>query len=358
MDALMKDSEFLSILRTIAPGTKLRKALDDIARAKLGSMLFFVHSMKEFDHLIQDGFYFNTEFTPEKLYELSKMDGAIVLDENVSRIFAANTQLIPDTSIPTTETGMRHRTAERLTKQSSMLVVTVSSRSNVITIYKNGIKYPLYDTNFLVSKINQSLTVLEQYKKNLDARMNRFEVQELNDTVKLNDIMHLISRFLQAHRVCKDILPNIVEIGEEGRLAEMRLQEIVRDLEEQMVFLFMDYSSEIDTANLNVESTKFWEKMEDSGPIVIARILGYDVSSISQMEDIEIVPRGFRLLVMKSKIPMSIVTKTIDRFKNIHEMRCAGIEALKEVDGIGTKRAKAIIGSIEYLKRDVAFSLH
>ncbi|HIJ57981.1 MAG TPA: DNA integrity scanning protein DisA [Deltaproteobacteria bacterium] len=343
-------SDFLSILRFLAPGTKLRKALDDIARAKLGSMLFFVHSAKEFEHLIQDGFYFNAEFTPEKLYELSKMDGAIILDEGISRIFAANTQLMPDTSIPTTETGMRHRTAERLAKQTGRLVVTVSSRSNVITIYHNRIKYPLYNTNFLISKINQSLTVLKQCKENLDKRITHFEIQELNDTVKLIDITHLISSFLETYRICEDIIPNIIEIGEEGKLADMRLQEIVRDLEEQLRFLFMDYGMENATVHWTDESNRFFENLKDTGPIVIARILGYDVSSVSQMEETEVVPKGFRLLIVKSKIPMSIAVKVVDEFENVHGIRCAGIETLKEVDGIGTKRANAIIESIEHLK--------
>jgi len=346
----MKGFEFLSILRILAPGTKLRKALDDITRAKLGSMLFFVHSAREFEHLIQDGFYFNTEFTPEKLYELSKMDGAIILDEGVSRIFAANTQLVPDTSISTTETGMRHRTAERLTKQTGKLVVTVSSRSNVITIYKNGSKYPLYNTNLLISKISQSLTVLEQYKENLDKRTAHFEIQELNDTIKLVDITQLISSILETHHICEDIIPNIIEIGDEGKLADMRLQEIVRDIEEQLRFLFMDYNAENGKVHCEDESNIFWENLKDTGPIVIARILGYDVSSVSQLEEIEVVPRGYRLLILKSKIPMSITVKAVDEFRNIQGIRCAGIEALKGDAGIGIKRAKAIIESIEHLK--------
>ena len=348
----MKDSDFLSILRILAPGTKLRKALDDITRAKLGSMLFFVHSAREFEHLIQDGFYFNTEFTPEKLYELSKMDGAIILDEGVSRIFAANTQLIPDTSILTTETGMRHRAAERLAKQTGKLVVTVSSRSNVITIYKNGIKYPLYDTSFLVSKISQSLTVLEQYKENLDKRIAHFEIQELNNTIKLVDITQLISSILETHHICEDIIPNIIEIGEEGKLADMRLLEIVRDIEEQLRFLFMDYNAENGKVHCEDESNIFWENLKGTGPIVIARTLGYDVSSVSQLEEIDVVPRGFRLLIVKSKIPMSIAMKAVDEFRNIHDIRCAGIETLKRIDGIGSKRAKAIVERIEQLKSD------
>ncbi len=346
----MKDTEFLNIVRMLAPGTKLRKAVDDIARAKLGTMLFFVSSPKEFEHLIQDGFYFNTEFTPEKLYELSKMDGAIILDEGVSRIFAANTQLIPDTSIPTTETGMRHRTAERLTKETGRLVVTVSSRSNVITIYKNGIKYPLYNTNFLISKINQSLTVLEQYKKNLDKRILHFEIQELNDTVKLIDISRVISSFLEILQICDGIIPSIIEIGEEGKLAGMRLKEIVRDLEEQLRMLFMDYSAENNKEKWADESDRFWEELGTIGPVLIARILNYDVSSVSQMEEIEVVPRGYRLLILKSRIPVNIAGKTVDEFGNIHGIRNAGLDALKGVDGIGTKRANAIMDSIRAIK--------
>jgi len=140
-------------------------------------------------------------------------------------------------------------------------------------------------------------------------------------------------------------------------LVDMRLQEIVRDIEEQLRYLFIDYSAESGTVNWSDESNRSWESIKDGGPIVIARTLGYDVSSVHQLEEIEVVPRGFRLLIKKSKIPMSIAVKAINEFRNIHEIRCAGIETLKGVDGIGTKRAKAIVEKIEQLKRDADCSL-
>jgi len=177
----------------LAPGKKLRKALDDIVMANIGALLFFVDEFKDYGQVIQGGFYINADFAPEKLYELAKMDGAVILNEEATRIFAANVHLIPDASIYSEETGIRHRTAERVAKQTGKLVVAVSRRRNTVTVYFKDHKYLINKVDFLIAKVAQALNVLEKYQANLQGLIDQIDIKEIEGQVKLIDITYLIS---------------------------------------------------------------------------------------------------------------------------------------------------------------------
>ncbi len=157
----------------------LRKALDDIISANFGALLFFVDDVNKFVHIMQGGFELNCSFTPERLYELAKMDGAIVLSEDLTRIFAANVHLVPDPTIPTSETGIRHRTAERVAKQTGKMVVAISKRRNVISLYVGERKYVLNDRRLLITRSTQALNTLERYRENFDRILSKIENEEL-----------------------------------------------------------------------------------------------------------------------------------------------------------------------------------
>ena len=159
----------------VAPGTLLRRALDDIIMAEFGALIVFLDDIKEQASILQGGFYIGASFSPEKLYELAKMDGAIILDESVSRILAANVQLAPDPSLPTNETGMRHRAAERMARQISKFVLTISRRRKVITLYYKNHKHQLNDITTLMARISQTISTVERYKSILDKKTLRNE---------------------------------------------------------------------------------------------------------------------------------------------------------------------------------------
>ncbi len=340
----------LEKIRMLAPGTGLRKAVDDIVMANVGALLFFVNNIKKYADIIQGGFHVDTSFSPEKLYELSKMDGAVVLDEEASKIFAANVHLVPDPRIPTSETGMRHRTAERLAKQTEMLVVTVSQRRNTVTVYFKHHIYVLNKIDFLFAKITQALNVLEMSKESLDRMIDQIEIQELSGHVKLIDIMMFISRFVNLKRIRDEIEPYIIEIGIEGLLANLQLQEIVGDIEEQLKVLIMDYFSQHIEDSESEKILNDLGELKDLGPVSVSAILGYNISSISQIEDLSVVPRGYRLLVSKAGIPLNIAKNVVETFDDISNIFLADLNALQAVDGIGVKRATAIMGSINTIK--------
>ena len=138
--------ELVEILKMIAPGTQIREGLDNILKAKTGALIVIGDS-KEVMEIVDGGFNINVDYTPARLYELAKMDGAIILSEDLKRILFANAQLMPDASIPTTETGTRHRTAERVSKKTGNIVISISQRRGIITIYNSNERYVLEDTS-------------------------------------------------------------------------------------------------------------------------------------------------------------------------------------------------------------------
>ncbi len=343
------NEELLDKIRLISPGTLLRKALDDILRANMGALILMINEPEEYPEIIQGGFDINVPFQPEYLYELSKMDGAIVISEDTKTIFKANVHLIPDPSIETKETGTRHRTAERLAKQLDKVVIAVSRRRNVITLYYKDFRYVVNDTSFVVSRVNQAISALEKYRKSFDRFILELDVMELENRTTLADAVRAMEKGLMVLKIDLEVKPYLVELGEEGRLATMQISELTENAEDLMKLLIMDYSSEHLDSKEASEILGLMLKGE-MDLIGIAKLLGYEVQAPSQMDDITISARGYRLLKYAAKIPMSVSRNVVERFKNIFSISRASLAELKSVEGIGDKRAKAILESINSLR--------
>ncbi len=342
--------ELLEKIKLIAPGTPLRKALDDILRAKMGALVVMLDDLDKYSETVQGGFRLNISFEPEYLYELAKMDGAIAISEDASKIYAANVQLVPDPSIPTQETGTRHRTAERFAKQFGKVTIAVSRRRNVITLYYKGYRYVVNDINFVISKVNQAINTLEKYRKNFDRLLTELDITELENRTSLSDVTRVMEKGIMVMKISEELKPYLVELGDEGRLAKMQIEELTENVEDLLELLVMDYSSEDLERS---ETSKIIENLVKDPSIdlvKIARSLGYSVQSIVQLDDVSIEARGYRLLKYLAKIPMSVSKKVVERFHGIFEISHASQEDLKEVEGIGDKRAKAIVDSISSLK--------
>ena len=168
---ISKKDEVTDILKLISPGTPIREGLDNILKAKTGALLVFSDTKEVLD-IVDGGFFIDEEYTSSKLYELAKMDGAIVLSTDLKRILYANAQLIPSPEIPTKETGTRHRTAERTAKQTGALVISISQRRNIITVFKGNLRYTIQDSSTILNRTNQALQTLEKYKKVFDSKLN------------------------------------------------------------------------------------------------------------------------------------------------------------------------------------------
>ena len=231
-----KDEVITEILKLIAPGTKIREGLENILKAKTGGLIV-IGDTKEVLDIVDGGFNLNIDYTSSRLYELAKMDGAIILSEDLKKILYANAQLIPSPSISTNETGTRHRTAERTAKQTGKIVISVSQRRNVITIFKGDLRYVLQDSSRVISKANQALQTAEKYKKVFDDKLNLLNEYEFNDIVTLQNVIDCIQRAEMILKVVDEVNMAIYELGEQGRLFQMQLEELLGHLEEEETFI-------------------------------------------------------------------------------------------------------------------------
>ena len=237
-----KDSSITNILKLIAPGTPIRDGLENILRAKTGALLLITDNNDIIKKVVDGGFTINEDYTSSKLYELAKMDGAIVLSGDLRKILFANAQLIPSHEIQTLETGTRHRTAERTAKQTGELVISISQRRNIITVFKGNDRYILENTDTVLNKANQAIQTLEKYKKVFDSKLNILNEYEFNDIVTLQNVIVAIQRAEMVMKIVEEIQRQIYELGNDGRLVEMQLNELIGGLEKEERLIIKDLS--------------------------------------------------------------------------------------------------------------------
>ena len=342
------------VLRLIAPGTPIRNGLENILNAKTGALIAVADS-DQVMNLVDGGFKLDVDFSPAKLYELAKMDGAIILSPDFKKILYANTQLIPSPDIFTNETGTRHRTAERTAKQTGALVISISQRRGIITLFRGNDRYVLKDSAEVISKANQALEIVEKYKKVFDSKINMLNEYEFNDIVTLENVLTAIQRAEMVVRIADEVVKAIDELGEEGRLLEMQLDETVGDLEKEELLLIKDYIApgKKRTADKIVEELKkiVYEDLIKSSKI--ADLLGYE--DFDNYDEVAVYPRGYRILSKIPRMPNTIVENLVKSFKSFQHILIADIQRLDEVDGIGEIRARTIKQSLKRMQEQFVF---
>ena len=349
----IKEDPLAEILKKIAPGTAIREGLDNILRAKTGALLLITDKQEVIDEVVDGGFYINEEYTSSKLYELAKMDGAIVLSGDMKRILFANAQLIPSYEIPTVETGTRHRTAERTAKQTGELVISISQRRNIITIFKDNSRYILEETGVVLNKANQAIQTLEKYRKVYDNKLGILNEYEFNDIVTLDNVLVVIQRAEMVMRIVEEIQKQIYELGEDGRLVSMQLEELIGGLEKEELQLIKDYLVKDEKGEEIQEQLSKLEPEELMKMQSIAKILGYE--SFENYEELAVYPKGYRILSKVPRMPSSIVEKLVKSFKSFQHILMAEINDLDKVEGIGDVRARTIKQSLKKMQEQFAF---
>lgn len=352
--ALKKDDVITEVLKLIAPGTPIREGLENILKAKTGALIV-IGDTKEILDLVDGGFRLDVDYTSSRLYELAKMDGAIILSADLKRILFANAQLIPASSIVTNETGTRHRTAERTAKQSGGLVISISQRRNLITIYKGNSRYVLEDTSKVSAKANQALQTVEKYKKVFDSKLSLLNEYEFNDIVTLENVIIAIQRAEMVMKIVDEVQKSIYELGEEGRLLEMQLEELIGDLEKEELLIIKDYIAPgKKKTNLKVlEEINILPYDELLKNQVIAKILGYE--DFDNFDEVGVFTKGYRILSKIPRMPNNIVDNLVKSFKSFQHILNADIAKLDEVDGIGEVRARTIKQSLKRMQEQFLF---
>ena len=347
------EDTMVDILKMIAPGTEIRLGLENILKSKTGALIVIGDSKEVLD-IVDGGFFINVDYTASRLYELAKMDGAIVLSSDLKKILYANAQLIPSYLIPTKETGTRHRTAERTAKQTKELVISISQRRSIITIYKDNLKYVIEDTSKSISKANQALQTLDNYKKVFDTKLNTLNEYEFNDIVTLDNVLSAIQRAEMVMKVSEEVQRYIYELGEDGRLIKMQLEELIGNVEKEELFIIKDYlKAKRKSAEKVLDEIIALDREELLKEQNIAKLLGYDVSD--NYEEKAVYPKGYRILNKIPKMPNNIVENLIQDFKNFQNILVADIQDLDDVDGIGEVRANSIKQSLRRMQEQFAF---
>jgi diadenylate cyclase len=327
-------------LSQVAPGSALREGLDRIVKAKTGALLV-VGDGPEVLSICTGGFLLDATFTPQRLSELAKMDGAIILARDASRIARANVHLVPDVSVPTSETGTRHRTAERVARSLDVPVISVSEEMGVITIYAQGDKHVLEDIPRLLNRANQALQTLERYKSRLDDVTNTLATLEAEDLVTIRDVTAVLQRTEMVRRIADEIAGYVVELGVDARLIELQLDELMADVDDDRQAMLQDYLGE-DSGRTPAEALLELSSLTTDDlldPRTVVRVLGLPEGSEL---DRSLTPRGYRQLAGVPRLPADVVSSIVDRFPSLHRIMRATVHELAEVPGVGEAHAVAV----------------
>jgi diadenylate cyclase len=333
----------------VAPGSALREGIDNIVHSRTGGLVV-VADPDEISFLFSWGIKIDTDYSPALLYQLAKMDGAIIINEQATRIAYANVHLMPDPTISSTETGTRHRTAERVSKQTQALAIAISQRRDVVSLYVEGIKYILPDIPAVLAKANQGLATLDKYRARLDQVSSRLTALEFEGGGVLYDVLAVLQRAEMSTRMAVEVERYIVELGTEGRLIEMQLEETMVGLAADKAALVRDYSvedTEENLANVLSELARLpHEDVLDFGRL--AELLGYDRKMNTL--DYPVAPRGYRVLGRIPRLPRLVAQKIILQFGGLEEILAAPNDQLEAIDGVGEIRAKDIREGIRRLQ--------
>src|SRR5512133_704741 len=304
------DSKILSAVGRIAPGTELRAAIDDIIRSSEGALIV-IGEPNELAFLFSGGIKLDVPFRPQLLYEVSKMDGAIIVNSPVTKLSYANVQLMPDPTIPSAETGTRHRTAERVAKQTDALVISISQQRETVTVFVGQSRYQLEPIPDVLAKTNQALSTLETYRARLEQVLTRLTALEFQNAVMLDDVLVTLQRAELTTRMAEEIERACVELGEEGRLIRMQLEELVGDVPGERDAIVRDYAvlgagDEATAALAELAALSYQELLEFGR---LAEVLGYD-RGINPLDQ-TVVARGYRTLTHVPRLPEPLVRRVV-----------------------------------------------
>ena len=334
------DAKILAAVGRIAPGTALRSAIDDIIRSREGALIV-IGEPNELAFLFSGGIKLEVPFTPQLLYEVAKMDGAIIVNAGCTKLAYANVQLMPDPTIASNETGTRHRTAERVAKQTEALVISISQQRETVTVFVGQSRYQLEPIADVLAKTNQALATLETYRARLEQVLTRLTALEFQNAVMLDDVLVVLQRAELTTRMAEEVERACVELGEEGRLIRMQLDELVADVPDEKAALVYDYHAEGGAARTQegleaLAGLPYNQLLE----FELLAVLGYP-ASVNPL-DHAVSPRGYRVLSHIPRLPDGVVKRVVASLDGLDGIVRATQRELEAVEGVGTVRAREI----------------
>ncbi len=326
-------------LARVSPGTPLRDGIDRVVRSKAGALLVLSDDADVLS-ICSGGFLVDAPYSPQRLSELAKMDGAIIISSDGGRIARANVHLVPDPSVPTSETGTRHRTAERVARSLDVPVVSASEEMGVINVYAGGSKRQLQEVGHLLDRANQALQTLERYKVRLDDAITNLTAVEIEDVATLRDVVAVVQRGEMVHRIADEIETMIIELGIDARLLRLQLDELYGEIDDELDLVVADYMP----PGRSVTDTLAGMSRLDDDEVLNLRLAadalypGGDSTDLGQ----EAAPKGLRLLHRVSRLPAEKATAIANHFGGLAKLQRATVDDLMSVDGVDEATARAI----------------
>jgi diadenylate cyclase len=334
-----RDDRLLAVLQKVAPGTALREGIDRIIKAGKG-VIIVLGIDESVERLVSGGFRMATRFSAQRLSELAKMDGAIILNENVDRIIHANVHLVPDPAVPTSETGTRHRTAERVARQTGKPVISVSESMRIVTLYVETMKHVLEEISSILFRANQALSTLERYRNRFDEVCGGLSAMEIENVVTVRDVATVLQRAEMVGRIAEEIEMAIAELGTDGRLLQLQLDELMLGVESERRLVIRDYMVDPRRCTALLADLGRLEAEQLLDLSRLARVLGFTAGD--RRIDQPLSPRGYRLLSRIPRLPDTVISRLVGHFGSLQRLMDASTSQLSQVEGIGEARARAI----------------
>jgi diadenylate cyclase len=344
-----RDETLRCVLATVAPGTALRDGLERILRGNTGGLIVLGWD-RVVDSLCTGGFPLDVDFSATRLRELCKMDGAVVLSTDGLRVLRAATHLMPDPAIPTEESGTRHRTAQRVAQQTGFPVISVSQSMRIVSLYIGEGRYVLASSTELLSRANQAIATLERYKSRLDEVSHSLSALEIEDLVTVRDAAVVSQRLEMVHRIADEVTGQVVELGTDGRLLALQLDELMAGVDADRELIARDY---VPTGRKGRTPAAVLADMAELSAVdlldltQVARAMG--LPGTPEGQESAISPRGYRLLARVPRIPAAILDRVVEHFGGLQKLLAASVEDLQVVDGVGETRARAVREGISRL---------
>lgn len=331
----------LDALAIVAPGQPLREGLDRIIKASMGALIV-VGDGPEVLNICSGGFLLDAAFTPQRLSELAKTDGAIILAPDASRIARANVHLVPNPNVATTETGTRHRTAERVARSIGVPVISVSEDMAVLTVYMHDEKHQLDTIPAILNRSNQALQTLERYRQRLEEASASLAALEVEDLVTVRDVVTVLQRTEVVMRIADEIEQYLVELGTDGRLVRLQLRELMRGVEDDRRLLVLDYFQPDASWNLEQAMATLsdfeTERLLDLEAVAEALHISGGAADIDSTAQ----PRGYRMLSKVPRLPTELVNRIVDEFHTLDKLMRVTVEDLAQVEGVTQQWALTI----------------
>lgn len=338
--ARRRSPAMLQALAMVAPGTPLREGFDRILQSGMGALIV-VGDGPDVLNICSGGFLLDAAYSPQRLSELAKMDGAIVLASNASRIARANVHLVPKPNVPTSETGTRHRTAERVARSISVPVISVSEDMSIIAVYVGDEKRQLLPIPRLLDRANQAMKTLERYKERLVEVSNSLNALEVQGAVTVRDVVVMLQRTEMVLRIAEEIELDLIELGVDGRLFRLQLEEVIAGVVNDRRTVVLDYLHEDNDWH-------FAEASAGLSDLEMEQLLDLTaVASVLHLEDADdlkalVQPKGHRMLSRIPRLPETIVDRIVAKFGSLDVLMSATESELESVEGVGDQRARAI----------------